>query len=130
MKISRVGVDLAKSVFQLHGSDAHGKAVWKRKLSRRKWVESLCNTAPVGCEVGMEACASAHHWARLLTQHGYQVKLIPPQFVTPYVKSNKWERTNKRNETFENADKQRILCDFFQSRSCPPTSDANTRRCP
>jgi transposase len=89
MKISRVGVDLAKSVFQLHGADAHGKAVWKRKLSRRKWVESLCNTAPVGCEVGMEACASAHHWARLLTQHGYQVKLIPPQFVTPYVKSNK-----------------------------------------
>ena len=88
MKISRVGVDLAKSVFQLHGADAHGKAVWKRKLSRRKWVESLCNTAPVGCEVGMEACASAHHWARLLTQHGYQVKLIPPQFVTPYVKSN------------------------------------------
>ena len=89
MKISRVGVDLAKSVFQLHGADAHGKAVWKRKLSRGKWVESLCKTAPIGCAVGMEACASAHHWARLLTQHGYQVKLIPPQFVTPYVKSNK-----------------------------------------
>ena len=77
MKISRVGVDLAKSVFQLHGTDAHGKAVWKRKLSRGKWVEALCMTAPIGSEIGMEACASAHHWARLLTQHGYQVKLIP-----------------------------------------------------
>ena len=89
MKISRVGVDLAKSVFQLHGADVHGKAVLKRKVSRGKWVETLCKTASPGCEIGMEACASAHHWARLLTQRGYQVKLIPPQFVTPYVKSNK-----------------------------------------
>ena len=89
MKISRVGVDLAKSVFQLHGANAHGKPVWKRKLSRDRWIESLCKAVPEGCEIGIEACASAHHWARLLTQHGYQVKLIPPQFVTPYVKSNK-----------------------------------------
>ena len=89
MKISRVGVDLAKSVFQLHGADAHGKAVWKRKLSREKWIAALCKTVPASCEVGMEACAGAHHWARVLTKHGYQVKLIPPQYVTPYVKSNK-----------------------------------------
>jgi transposase len=89
MKISRVGVDLAKNVFQLHGSDAHGKAVWKRKLSREKWIAALCKTVPAGCEVGMEACSGAHHWARVLTKYGYQVKLIPPQFVKPYVKGNK-----------------------------------------
>ena len=89
MKISRVGVDLAKSVFQLHGADAHGKAIWKRKLSREKWIAALCKAAPAGCEVGMEACAGAHHWARVLTRYGYQVKLIPPQFVKPYVKGNK-----------------------------------------
>ena len=89
MKISRVGVDLAKNVFQLHGADAHGKAVWKRKLSRQKWIAALCKTVPADCEVGMEACAGAHHWARVLTKYGYQVKLIPPQFVKPYVKSNK-----------------------------------------
>jgi transposase len=89
MKISRVGVDLAKSVFQLHGVDARGKAIWKRKLSREKWVTALCKTAPAGCEVGMEACAASRHWARILTEHGYQVKLIPAQFVKPYVKSNK-----------------------------------------
>jgi transposase len=89
MNISRVGVDLAKNVFQLHGADAHGNATWKRKLSRGKWITALCKTVPAGCEVGMEACAGAHHWARVLTKYGYQVKLIPPQFVTPYVKSNK-----------------------------------------
>lgn len=89
MKISRVGVDLAKNVFQIHGTDAHGKPVWKRKLSRERWIETVCTMIPEECEIGMEACAGAHHWARRLSEQGYQVKLIPPQFVTPYVKSNK-----------------------------------------
>jgi transposase len=89
MKISRVGVDLAKNVFQIHGADSHGKAVWKRKLSREKWIEAICTAAPEGCEIGMEACSGAHHWARRLAERGFRVKLIPPQFVTPYVKSNK-----------------------------------------
>ena len=89
MKISRVGIDLAKNVFQIHGADAQGKAVWKRKLTRKKWVEAICTKVPEGSEIGMEACAGAHHWARRLSEYGFQVKLIPPQFVTPYVKSNK-----------------------------------------
>jgi len=89
MKISRVGVDLAKNVFQIHGTDAHGKTVWKRKLTREKWIEAICTKAPDGCEIGMEACAGSHHWARRLSEYGFKVKLIPPQFVTPYVKSNK-----------------------------------------
>ncbi len=89
MKISRVGVDLAKSVFQLHGADAQGETVWKRKPSRNKWIVALCKAIPADCEVGMEACAGSHHWARHLTDLGYQVKLIPPQFVKPYIKSNK-----------------------------------------
>jgi len=89
MKLSRVGIDLAKNVFQLHGVDRHGKAVWKRRLSRAKWLDALLAQAEPGCEIGMEACAGAHHWARELQSHGYTVKLIPPQFVKPYVKSNK-----------------------------------------
>lgn len=89
MKISRVGVDLAKNVFQVHGVDHHGKTVWKRRLSREKWLEAIAVTVPKGSKIGMEACACSHHWARRLTEQGYQVKLIPPQFVTPYVKSNK-----------------------------------------
>jgi transposase len=89
MKLSRVGVDLAKNVFQLHGVDRHGKVVWKRRLSRAKWLQVLLEQVEPGCEIGMEACAGAHHWARELESRGYIVKLIPPQFVKPYVKSNK-----------------------------------------
>ena len=89
MKISRVGVDLAKNVFQLHGVDRHGETVLKRRLSREKWIRVLVNSAEPGCEIEMEACGGAHHWARLLMKKGFRVKLIPPQFVTPYVKSNK-----------------------------------------
>ena len=89
MKISRVGVDLAKNVFQLHGSDRQGKVVWKRRLTRDKWLNTLVDAIEPGCEVGMEACTGAHHWARELQTRGYTVKLIPPQFVKPYIKSNK-----------------------------------------
>ena len=89
MKINRVGVDLAKNVFQLHGVDRKGKALWKRRLTRGKWLAVLCDTVEPGTEIGMEACAGAHHWARQLMQRGYPVKVIPPQFVKPFVKSNK-----------------------------------------
>jgi transposase len=89
MKINRVGVDLAKNVFQLHGADYRGKAVWKRRLSRGKWLKVLCDTVEPGTEIGMEACAGAHHWARQLRQRGYPVKILPPQFVKPFIKSNK-----------------------------------------
>lgn len=89
MKISRVGVDLAKNVFQLHGVDRHGETVLRRRLSRDRWISVLVKSAEPGCEVGIEACGGAHHWARLLMAKGFKVKMIPPQFVTPYVKSNK-----------------------------------------
>ena len=89
MKLNRVGVDLAKNVFQLHGVERHGKAVWKRRLKRGQWLKALLDQVEPGCEIGMEACGGAHHWARELQSRGYTVKLIPPQFVKPYVKSNK-----------------------------------------
>jgi transposase len=89
MKLRRVGVDLAKNVFQLHGVDRHEKAVWKRRLKRDQWLKVLSDQAEPGCEIGMEACSGAHHWARVLQSHGFTVRLIPPQFVKPYVKSNK-----------------------------------------
>ena len=89
MKISRVGVDLAKNVFHVHGVDQKEQPVWRRKLSRGKWLKVLLGKLEPGCEVGMEACAGAHHWARQLQGHGFMVKMIAPQFVKPYVKSNK-----------------------------------------
>ena len=89
MKLSRVGIDLAKNVFQLHGVDRQGKAIWKRRLKRDQWLKALMDQAEPECVIGMEACSGAHHWARELQSQGYTVKLIPPQFVKPYVKSNK-----------------------------------------
>jgi len=89
MKVMRVGVDLAKNVFQVHGVDRNEKPVWRRRLSRKNWVKVLLETVEPGCEIGMESCGGAHHWARQLQAQGFQVKLIAPQFVKPYVKSNK-----------------------------------------
>ena len=89
MKLSRIGIDLAKNVFQIHGVDRHGKTMWKRRLKRNQWLQAVSDKAGPGCVIGMEACAGAHHWARQLQSRGYTVKLIPPQFVKPYVKSNK-----------------------------------------
>jgi len=89
MKIIRVGVDLAKNVFQVHGVDRNEKPVWKRKLKRDEWIRVMLEKVEPGCVIGMEACGGAHHWARKLEAHGYSVKLIAPQFVKPYVKSNK-----------------------------------------
>jgi transposase len=89
MKLSRVGVDLAKNVYQLHGVDRTGKTMLKRRLKRHQWFKVLLDKTEPGCVIGMEACAGAHHWGRELQARGYTVKLIPPQFVKPYVKSNK-----------------------------------------
>ncbi|MGF6931561.1 transposase [Paraburkholderia sp. UCT70] len=89
MDIIRVGIDLAKNVIQVHGVDRSEKPVWRRKPTRREWLDVLQRTVPLRAVIGMEACSGAHHWARRLQVIGYTVKLIAPQFVKPYVKSNK-----------------------------------------
>jgi|SRR5215475_5058993 len=94
MKLIRVGVDLAKSVFQVHGVDRSEKVAWRRKLSRAEWIKAVQQNVSLEAEIGMEACGSAHHWARQLRALGYAVKLIAPQFVKPYVKSNKNDATD------------------------------------
>src|ERR687883_818858 len=86
-QITTVGLDIAKHVFQLHGADAQGRAVLKRRLAREKVLEFFANIPP--CRVGLEACGGAHHWARELTRLGHEVRLMPPQYVRPYVKTNK-----------------------------------------
>jgi len=94
MEIRRVGVDLAKNVFQVHGVDQHELPVWQRSLKRSQWLGELQKRLPPSTEIGMEACGGAHHWARELQARGYRVKLIAPQFVKPYVKSNKTDRND------------------------------------
>ncbi|SAK99074.1 transposase [Caballeronia temeraria] len=82
-----IGIDLGKHHFHLHGQDRNGKAVFRKKLGRKQMVEFFA-TCDV-CTVVMEACAGAHHMARKLASFGHNVKLISPQFVRPFVKSNK-----------------------------------------
>lgn len=87
MEITTIGVDLAKLVFQVHGVNQQGKTVLRKQLKRAAVRTFFANLPP--CLVGMEACAGAHYWARTLAQYGHTVKLIAPQFVKPYLKSNK-----------------------------------------
>ena len=86
-KVITIGVDLAKNVFQVHGVDAEGTVVVRRQLRRRQ-VLALFKKQP-SCLVGMEACATAHHWARQLIELGHEVKLMPPHYVRAYVKRSK-----------------------------------------
>jgi transposase len=87
MKITTIGIDLAKNMFQIHAVDERGKTVLKKQLKRDQVAAFFVNLPP--CLVGMEACGSAHHWARKLEGFGNTVKLMAPQFVKPYVKTNK-----------------------------------------
>jgi transposase len=87
MEVSIVGLDLAKHVFQLHDADARGRPVLRRKLRRTQMLRFFQALPP--CRVAMEAGASAHHWARELRALGHAPVLIPPQFVRPFVKTNK-----------------------------------------
>ena len=82
-----IGVDLAKSVFQVHGVDAEGMTVVRRQLRRRQVLPFFEKLPP--CLVGMEACATSHHWARELEQLGHRVRLMPPRYVKAYVKNQK-----------------------------------------
>ena len=84
MKITTIGIDLAKAVFQVHGVDERSKPVLRKQLKRKDVVVYFANLEP--CLIGMEACGSAHYWARKLTGLGHTVRLIAPQFVKPYVK--------------------------------------------
>src|SRR5260370_9719505 len=86
-EISMIGLDLAKNVFQVHGVDASGSVVLRRQLRRGAVEKFFAQLAP--CTVGIEACGSAHHWARVIGHYGHQVRLMPPAYVKPYVKRNK-----------------------------------------
>ncbi len=92
MQIVRVGLDLAKHVFEVHAVDARDGVVLRKRL-RRDAVAQFFSELPA-CVVGMEACSGAHCWAKVLTDFGHEVRLIAPQFVKPYVKSNKNDRND------------------------------------
>jgi transposase len=116
MNIKRMGIDLAKQVFQLHGVDRFDKASERKKLNRAQMHRYLKELPPT--LIGMEACGSSHYWGRVLSAFGHTVKLIAPQFVKPYVKSGKNDandaeaiceavgRSNMRFVAIKSADQQ------------------------
>ena len=120
MKVTTMGIDLATEIFQDHAADEHAKVVQKRKLRRKEMTTYFANLEP--CLIGMEACASSHYWARKLQSMGHTVKLMAPQFVKPYVKTNKNDaadaeviceavtRPNMRFVGIKNVNQQTVLC--------------------
>jgi transposase len=119
MKITTVGIDLAKNVFQIHGVNEKGNKVFNKQLKRHQVLTYFIQLPP--CLIGMEACSSAHFWARKLQEMGHTVKLMAPQFVKPYVKTNKNDaadaeaiceavtRPTMRFVPIKNAEQQSIL---------------------
>ncbi|WP_029525347.1 IS110 family RNA-guided transposase [Polaromonas glacialis] len=119
MKPTTIGIDLAKQFFQVHGVDEAGRALFNKQLRRKQMAEFFVNLPP--CLIGMEACSSAHYWARKLQGFGHTVKLMAPQFVKPYVKTNKNDaadaeaiceavaRPNMRFVPIKNVEQQGVL---------------------
>lgn len=119
MTVTQIGLDIAKSVFQAHGINADGETVLRRRLARSQLLSFFAKLAP--CVIGMEACSSAHHWARELRRLGHEIRLIPPQYVKPYVKRNKTDaadaeaiceavgRANMRFVPVKTPDQQAVL---------------------
>jgi transposase len=91
-KITTLGVDLAKNVFQLHGVDPAGKVGLRREVRRAQLMQTMAQLEP--CLIGIEACGGAHYWARRFAEFGHQVKMMSPQFVKPYRKSDKNDRND------------------------------------
>jgi transposase len=119
MNITTMGIDLAKNVFQIHGVDERGQVAVRRQLKRGQLMGFFVNRPP--CLIGMEACGGAHFWARKLAALGHTVRLMAPQFVKPYVKTNKNDaadaeaiceavaRPNMRFVPMKNAEQQAVL---------------------
>jgi transposase len=87
MQVSTIGLDIAKNVFQVHGVDGQGRTVLRRQVRRNQLLQLFGGLHP--CLIGIEACATAHHWARELGALGHEVRLMPPAYVQPYVKRGK-----------------------------------------
>ena len=116
-----IGIDLAKTTLHAVAMDASGKVVQRRKLGRAKLVEWLANQGP--CLIGMEACAGAHHLARTLRAQGHDVRLMPGQYVKPFVKTHKNDLTDAEAIARRCSGRRCGLC-----RSRPPRS-STCRRC-
>ncbi len=94
MKVTTLGLDLAKNVFQVHGIDSTGKVIVRRSLRRRQMMPFFGKLEP--CLIGIEACGTSHFWAREIAALGHEVKLMPPAYVKPYVKRGKTDAVDAK----------------------------------
>lgn len=113
--ITTIGLDIAKSVFQVHGIDAEGKVVVRQQLKRARVLAFFKKQAP--CLVGIESCASSHHWSRELQALGHTVRLMPPAYVQPYVKRQRTMRPMPRRSAKR--------CNGRTCASCPRKPSSN-----
>ena len=137
MQVTTIGLDIAKNVFQVHGVDEHGRVVLRKWLARGRVLAFFANLPR--CLIGLEACGGAHHWARELNRLGHEVRLMPPQYVKPYVKTNKHDaadaegcceavqRPGMRFVPIKSADQQAVLMLRAAPRR-PPRSALGARR--
>src|SRR4030081_337287 len=108
MQITTIGIDIAKNVFQVHGIDAKEKVVARKQLRRSRVITFFKALPP--CLIGMEACATAHYWARELTKLGHEVRLMPAKDVKAYVSATKTMRLTPRRSAKRFGDRPCALC--------------------
>jgi len=136
--VTIIGLDLAKNIFQVHGADDKGQAVLRKKMRRGQVLKFFASLPP--CLVGLEACGSAHYWAQEITVLGHEVKLIPPQYVRPFVKTNKNDaadaeaivealiRPTMRFTPIKSAEQQSVL-DASPDKRNPSETTNNAHQC-
>jgi transposase len=96
MQVATIGLDIAKTIFQVHGVDAEGRVVVRQRFTRRRVLAFFEKLEP--CLVGIEACSTSHYWARELIARGHEVRLMPAQYVKPYVKRREERRGGCRGD--------------------------------
>src|SRR5271167_4574168 len=126
MQVTTIGLDIAKNVFQVHGIDANEKVVVRKQLRRSQVIAFFAALAP--CLIGMEACATAHYWARELTKLGHKVRLMPARDVKAYVKRNKNDACRRRGDLRGGAAANHAFCARQIGRAAEPVDAASDAR--
>jgi len=120
VELKRISIDTSKHIFTIHGVDPQEHPVLRREIRRTQLESFFVKLEPT--EVALEACAGSHHWGRLLSRMGHRVKLIPPQYVKPFVKRSKNDVMTRRRSVRQRLARRCAPCHSRPRRSRPPRS--------